>query len=186
VLKNFRVGTIQISLTILLTLLVKAFHPNDTGDHIFAAYMAIAIYITSFRVMRSSGFFKAPALTEADRYRNSQLAPDLQNSVLQKLKKIMMEEKPFLSPEFSLPELAEKIGTTVHVLSQVINSGLGKSFFEMTAEYRVEEAKSRLVRQKNIKVEEIAEQVGYNSKSSFNTAFKKITGVTPSEFRNMN
>lgn len=186
VLKNFRAGTIQISITILLTLLVKAFHPNDTGDHIFAAYMAIAIYITSFRVMRSSGFFKAPALTEADRYKNSQLAPDVQNSVLQKLQKIMREDKPFLSAEFSLPELAEKVGTTVHILSQVINSGLGKSFFEMTAEYRVEEAKSLLIRQKNIKVEEIAEQVGYNSKSSFNTAFKKITGVTPSEFRNVN
>lgn len=98
----------------------------------------------------------------------------------------MEEDKPFLSADFSLPDLAEKVGTTVHVLSQVINSGLGKSFFEMTAEYRVEEAKSLLIRQKNIKVEEIAEQVGYNSKSSFNTAFKKITGVTPSEFRNAN
>lgn len=57
------------------------------------------------------------------------------------------------------------------------------SFFEMTAEYRLEEAK-RLLREKiNIKVEEIAEEVGYNSKSSFNAAFKKITGKTPSEWR---
>jgi AraC-like DNA-binding protein len=54
----------------------------------------------------------------------------------------------------------------------------------MTAEYRVEEAKKLLKEKQNIKVEEIAEQVGYNSKSSFNTAFKKITGLTPSEFRN--
>jgi AraC-like DNA-binding protein len=53
----------------------------------------------------------------------------------------------------------------------------------MRAEYRVEEAK-RLLREKiNIKVEEIAEEVGYNSKSSFNAAFKKITGKTPSEWR---
>ncbi|MDL5049165.1 helix-turn-helix domain-containing protein [Oscillatoria amoena NRMC-F 0135] len=49
--------------------------------------------------------------------------------------------------------------------------------------YRVEEAKRLLKEQMNIKVEEIAGQVGYNSKSSFNTAFKKITGITPSEFR---
>ena len=51
------------------------------------------------------------------------------------------------------------------------------------AEYRVGEAKKLLKDQPNIKVEEIAEQVGYNSKSSFNTVFKKLTGSTPSEFR---
>jgi AraC-like DNA-binding protein len=79
--------------------------------------------------------------------------------------------------------LARMLGTSVHTLSQVINDGLGRNFFEMTAEYRVEEAKSLLKSQPNIKVEEIAVQVGYNSKSSFNTSFKKIAGKTPSEFR---
>jgi AraC-like DNA-binding protein len=53
----------------------------------------------------------------------------------------------------------------------------------MVAEYRVTEAKKLLKDRPNIKVEEIAEQVGYNSKSSFNTVFKKLTGSTPSEFR---
>jgi AraC-like DNA-binding protein len=53
----------------------------------------------------------------------------------------------------------------------------------MTAEYRVTEAKKLLRDKPNIKVEEIAEQVGYSSKSSFNTVFKKLTGVTPSEYR---
>ena len=96
----------------------------------------------------------------------------------------MRDEKPFLQPGFSLPDLAQRLGTTVHILSQVINENLSKSFFEMTAAYRVEEAKKLLKEKQNIKVEEIAEQVGYNSKSSFNTAFKKITGKTPSEFRN--
>jgi AraC-like DNA-binding protein len=58
-----------------------------------------------------------------------------------------------------------------------------KVFFEMRAEYFIEEAKRLLKEKMNIKVEEIAEQVGYNSKSSFNTAFKKIVGATPSEWR---
>ena len=53
----------------------------------------------------------------------------------------MTETKPFVKPDFSLPELARMLGTSVHTLSQVINDGLGKNFFEMTAEYRVEEAK---------------------------------------------
>jgi YesN/AraC family two-component response regulator len=95
----------------------------------------------------------------------------------------MTSKKPFLKSDFSLPELAHQLGTTVHILSQSINEGLGKNFFEMVAEYRVKEAKHLLVDKPNIKVEEIAEQVGYNSKSSFNTAFKKLTGSTPSEYR---
>ena len=82
-----------------------------------------------------------------------------------------------------MPDLAQQLGTTIHILSQSINEGLGKSFFEMVAEYRVDEAKKLLIDHPNIKVEEIAEQVGYNSKSSFNTAFKKFTGSTPSEYR---
>jgi AraC-like DNA-binding protein len=62
---------------------------------------------------------------------------------------------------------------------------MGKGFFEMLAWYRVEEAK-RLMREDpeaKITVEEIADKVGYNSKSSFNTAFKKLSGQTPSQFR---
>ena len=95
----------------------------------------------------------------------------------------MTAQKPFLKPNFSLPDLADQMKVSVHQLSQVINDGLGKSFFEMTAEYRIEEAKILLKEKANIKVEEIAEEVGYNSKSSFNTAFKKLTGMTPSEWR---
>ena len=98
----------------------------------------------------------------------------------------MQEQKPYLKSSFSLPDLAQQLGVSVHALSQALNHGLGKSFFELVAGYRVEEAKRLLIEQPNIKVEEIAEQVGYNSKSSFNTAFKKFTGSTPSAFREKN
>ena len=97
---------------------------------------------------------------------------------------MMSTSKPYLRPDFSLPDLANQLHVTIHQLSQVINEGLGKSFFEMTAQYRVEEAQRVLKEQSHIKIEEIAEQVGYNSKSAFNTSFKKITGKTPSEWRN--
>jgi AraC-like DNA-binding protein len=182
-LTKIRDGTIQIATTTAFILIIKYFNPNDTGDHIFSAYIAVIIYMTSFRVMRQSGFFKQASLIEPVKYKGSQVPESQQASMLKRLDEIMANEKPFLKSEFSLPDLAKQLGTTVHALSQVINTGLGKSFFEMTAEYRVAEAKKLLKEKTNIKVEEIAEQVGYNSKSSFNTAFKKITGQTPSEFR---
>jgi AraC-like DNA-binding protein len=67
----------------------------------------------------------------------------------------------------------------------VINEKLNVSFFELIASYRVEEAKRILSgdNRNKITVEEISEIVGYNSKTAFNNAFKKMTGKTPSEFR---
>lgn len=172
-----------ISATVLL-LIIKYFNANDTGDHIFAAYAAFTIYTASFGVIAQSGFFKsASSLQHAAKYKNSTLTEEQQQTMRMKLEQVMKENKPFLQPDFSLPDLAAQLGTTIHILSQVINEGLGKSFFEMTAEYRIDEAKHLLKTSRHIKIEEIAQQVGYNSKSSFNTAFKKITGQTPSEFR---
>lgn len=183
VLHTLRAGLVQLVVLLALIILVKAFNRNDTGDHLFAAYLAIPVYLTSFRVIRQSGFFRPANLTEQQKYKSSTLTEEQQRIALEKLNIIMREEKPFLRNDFSLPYLADRLRLSVHVVSQVINDGLGKSFFEMTAEYRVEASKELLKNQPNIKIEEIAEQVGYSSKSSFNTAFKKITGQTPSEYR---
>jgi AraC-like DNA-binding protein len=182
-LKNLRNGTIQIASTTVVVMIVKLFNPNDTGDHMIAAYIALCVYLISIFVIRQSGFFQPASLTEASKYKSSVLTPEQQTEMLDRLDKVMRDSKPFLASDFSLPDLAQKLNTSTHLLSQVINAGLRKTFFEMTAEYRVTEAKRLLKEQKHIKVEEIAERVGYNSKSSFNTAFKRITGQTPSDFR---
>jgi AraC-like DNA-binding protein len=184
VLKKLRTGIIEIVITVSVLVLIKIFNYHDTGDHMLAAYIAFSIYITSFAVMRNSGFFKQATLTEPQRkYKGSSLTPDMHHHTLQKMRAMLDQEKLFCRPDFSLPDLAQRLGVSVHVLSQVINEGMGKTFFEMSAEYRVEEAKRLLKEQPHVKVEEIAEQVGYLSKSSFNTAFKRITGKTPSEYR---
>jgi AraC-like DNA-binding protein len=180
---KLRTSLVQTVFVILLVFIVKLFNYDDTGDHLFAAYISIPIYLISFHAIRQSGFFKQPSLVEQQKYKSSSVTPEQQQQLLAKLKDAMSSSKPFLKSDFSLPELADQLHVTVHQLSQVINEGLGKSFFEMTAEYRIEEAKRLLKEQMNIKIEEIAEQVGYNSKSSFNTSFKKITGKTPSEWR---
>jgi AraC-like DNA-binding protein len=182
VLKFLRWEVFQIASAVLSIFIVKLFHKNDTGDHLFAAFITVIIYLTSFRIIKHSGFFKQAPLAEAQKQKNLSNGA-LQHELLAKLNHVMAHQKPFLKTDFSLPDLAQQLSTTVHILSQTINEGLGKSFFEMVAEYRVEEAKKLLRDQPNIKVEEIAEQVGYNSKSSFNTVFKKLTGATPSQFR---
>jgi AraC-like DNA-binding protein len=167
----------------VLIVIVKLLNRSDTGDHLFAACISLSVYLTSFRLIKHSGFFKQATLDDTAKYKSSTLSSGQREDILSRLKRVMDAEKPFLNPMFSLPDLADKLKISVHQLSQAINEGLSKTFFELTAEYRVNEAKRLLKEQSNIKIEEIAEQVGYSSKSSFNTVFKKITGKTPSEFR---
>jgi len=185
-LKTLRNGVVQMAIFAILIVVVKLLNPHDTGDHLFAAFGSLIIYSTSFSVMKGSGFFRQAALNEQLKYKSSSLKAEQQEMLIEKLQKIMIVDKPFLRSDFSQPDLARQCGISVHQLSQIINDGLGKNFFEWVATYRVEEAKRLLKDQPNIKVEEIAEQVGYNSKSSFNTVFKRNTGLTPSEFRATN
>ncbi len=97
----------------------------------------------------------------------------------------MKAEKYFKSNLTSLSNLAKRLHQTTHNLSQVINEKTGMSFYQFLASYRIEEAKEILEKDKSSKitVEELAEMVGYNSKSSFYNAFKTQTRQTPNEFR---
>jgi AraC-like DNA-binding protein len=97
----------------------------------------------------------------------------------------MENNKPYLEPELTLEELASQMLVKPRVLSQAINEILGQNFFDFINRYRIKEA-SRLLtnpRDQKITILEVLYDVGFNSKSSFNTLFKKYTGLTPTEFR---
>ena len=104
---------------------------------------------------------------------------------IEKLTAYMETEKPYLNPSLSIRNLAEEIKMNSRDLSVLINQYLDKHFFDFVNEYRIEEAKSFLKdsSKKEVTVLEILYEVGFNSKSSFNTAFKKHTGLTPTQFR---
>ncbi len=97
----------------------------------------------------------------------------------------METDKCFLDHDLSLPHLAKKMDLTSHELSYLLNEGLGVSFFEFVNRYRVEEAKTLLLSPEyhHLNILGIAYETGFNSKTTFNTSFKKFTGVSPSEFR---
>jgi AraC-like DNA-binding protein len=104
---------------------------------------------------------------------------------LQKLNALMNEEKIFTNPDLKLSSLAEELGLPSHQLSKLINEKFGKSFSDLVNEYRVKEFIKRLneTQYETFTIYGIALDVGFNSKSSFNSAFKKITGMTPSEYK---
>ena len=125
-------------------------------------------------------------LLPGKKYEKSTLTPERSERYLNKLLQCMKEEKPFTDGDLTVQKLARRLSIPPHHLSQTINERLGQSFADFVNSYRVEEAKRRLLDPdfKHLSVVGIAEDVGFNSKSSFNSVFKKHTNMTPSEFRN--
>lgn len=103
-----------------------------------------------------------------------------------KLVAYMEQNKPHLDDELTLQKLAAQVDMPYNELSVLINQQIGKHFFDFINGYRIREAKILLKDQPNLTVLEILYQVGFNSKSSFYTAFKKETGTRPSDYRKSN
>lgn len=98
----------------------------------------------------------------------------------------MEEQKPYLDQDLSLPSLARQMALSLNELSELVNVGFGENFTQFVNRYRVERSKQLLVSKKHahLSMVGIAFEAGFNSKTSFNTAFKKMTGVSPSYFKN--
>jgi AraC-like DNA-binding protein len=123
-----------------------------------------------------------------ERYKKSGLDENQSEEYLRQLLGYMEKEKPYLNGKLSLKEIAESLYISINHLSQVINEQTGMSFFDFVNKYRVEEVKKRLSNPKNqqFTLLAIAFDCGFNSKSSFNHIFKKITGLTPSQYSKIN
>lgn len=101
-----------------------------------------------------------------------------------RLERHMHEERPHLESNLTVAQLARQLSATPREVSQVINQGFHQNFFEFVSAYRIEEAKARLSDSTNTSsILEVMYDAGFNSKSVFNTAFKKATGMTPSQYR---
>jgi AraC-like DNA-binding protein len=102
----------------------------------------------------------------------------------EKLGLLMADEKPYLDETLSLPGLAEKMGVSVHNLSYLLNEGFHANFFQFINQYRIEEAKKLLVSpaHRHLSMVGIAYECGFSSKTTFNTTFKKMTGMSPTAF----
>jgi AraC-like DNA-binding protein len=104
--------------------------------------------------------------------------------LLEQFTAFMETQKPYLDSELTLQKLSEQVGIPSYRLSQVMNTYLHQNFFDIINRHRVEEWKQQIsVASPSKTIQEVAFQAGFNSKSSFNTAFKKHTGQTPSEYR---
>lgn len=176
--RNLFIGVLAFCLS-YFTNYIFGINPYITGPIVYS----VIIYITSFILFSNTEIFTP--LGDKRKYKNINLSPDQIAIQKEKIEGIMAIEKPYLNSDFSLTELSQLTGLPKHLLSRFFSENRNQSFTDYTNSYRVEHSKELLSdeKSKNLKIASIAYDAGFNSISSFNSAFKKFEGVTPSEFR---
>lgn len=121
------------------------------------------------------------------KYEKSGLTKSLSLELKENLIQLFDKEKVYRESNISLDNLSVKLNTTRHNTSQVINEHFNMSFHELVNTYRIQEAKEILNsdKQRNLNIIDVAYEVGYNNKVTFNKAFKKDTRLTPSQYQRM-
>lgn len=149
-------------------------------DYLPKLFSSVLVYTLSILMLKNGDYFGKPKA----KYRKSGLQDSLRQRKIEQLYLLFEHEKPFLQKSYSLSQLANHLQLSPHLTSQLINEGLQKKFFELIHDYRMKEAKSQLEQNAEVpKMEYLAYDLGYGSKSAFYTAFKKETGLTPLQYR---
>lgn len=119
------------------------------------------------------------------KYQKDIFNPEKIDDIAARVTALMQEEKLYLNSELTLQDLADKLNVPAYLVTYAINGGLKKNFYDLVNGYRVEEAKRLLLDPKgrNSKILAVGLDAGFNSKTTFNTVFKKFTGFTPSDFK---
>lgn len=157
-------------------------------DYGISFAMVLFIYVAGFLGLRQPEIFAGelwPMAFIAPKYQNSTLTPRASSSMLEQVVAYVAKNKPFLDNELRLSGLAEQLSISRHHLSQVINEQMGMSFSDFINSYRIKAAKEMLTdpAYEDQYIINIAYEAGFNNKTSFNKAFKKATGLSPSEYR---
>lgn len=170
---------------------------NNIKEHLIYIAVTVAVFFLGYFGIKQQAIYKITdedvkkdvkkhhtKKNEGERYKHSGLKKDVAEIHLKELLEYIESEKPYLNGKLSLKEVAYKLNISVNHLSQIINEQLNKSFFDFINGYRVDEVISRLSDPKNEQYTllAISYDSGFNSKSSFNSIFKKFTDLTPSEY----
>ena len=167
----------------LFTAIIQYFGPQGSFQitlvFLMAAMLAFIINVL-FMALRQPIFRYHEQVPKVESVSENEIG-----NIREKIIDVLELEKVFLDPELSLDQLSERIGISSRQVSYVINQAFAQNFYELVNGYRIKEAQKVFDESEDPKltVLEVIYQVGFNSKSSFNTQFKKITGQTPSEYR---
>jgi len=164
--------------------------PASYMDRSDIVLMFVYIFALGYRAT-SQGSLPHDSETEVSKSRasksllNGEFTEEEMDSLYEDLVKYIEKNESYLDPDLTLPVLAEKAGMRRNELSGLINSRSGGNFYALINKFRIEKSKKLLAdpQMSSYKILDIAYAVGFNTKATFNGAFKKQTSMTPSEFR---
>jgi len=141
----------------------------------------------SYESNKTANYDSDGFIEESSEKQSDVMDPELKNQILSNIKLVMETTDEFCNSEFNLNMLAKMVNSNTRYVSQIINDTYDKNFRTFINEYRVKEARKRLMDEKyvNNTIQSIAESVGYKSSTNFILAFKKGTGITPSLYQKM-
>lgn len=169
-------GNVALALPYLTAFLIRLPGIYTGAGLLFSLFFYLAL---TYYFYQASG-----GLSEATRSERKPLPPDDVQRWLGKLEAAVVVQMCYKDPNLKLEDLARQIGTGAHQLSQLLNEQLGKSFSAYINEYRIEAACEMIVAHNHLTFEAIGYASGYNSKSTFYAAFKKVKGITPAQYQN--
>jgi AraC-like DNA-binding protein len=145
-----------------------------SGAVIFSCLLYLGIFVLLYQ--RKTKDLFSPA---APRYTAKKISDNEAATWLNTLHQLMVEKEMYKNPNLNLGDLAKAINLPSHQLSQVLNDNLGKNFTSFINEYRINAACKMIAADHPFSLEAIGYEVGFNSKSTFYTSFKKINSTTP-------
>ena len=152
-------------------------------------FITIFIYVIGYHGLKQPEIIIQPEEIGNDKkYERSTLTDEKSGEYLNNLLDLMENQKPYLQNDLTLLKLSEQLCISTHHLSQIINEKLNMNFYDFVNKYRVDEAKLLLLdpAKNSLTIFAIAVEAGFNSKSAFNSCFKKFTNITPSEYKKHN
>jgi AraC-like DNA-binding protein len=191
--KFLAVGAILLWITAVTMSILQLVYDKDIKPEL-VSYLAISIFIyaMAYKGLKQPEVIIDEKLSKGrreefknDSYRKSGLSEEDAELFLKKLLKVMDEEKPFRNMKLSLTDLSNMVGVSTHNLSEIINKKIEQNFYDFVNSYRVEEVKKLIEYDKNSTYSILAYgfEAGFSSKSAFYSAFKKLTGQTPAQYR---
>lgn len=154
-------------------------------DYLSISGMILFIYTMGYQSFQVPETHVSSNISKSTKYSNSTLTREQAETYLQELKILMEKDQLYLRQDLSLAMLSSRLNLSSHLLSQIINERYGHNFFDFVNQYRIAEAQRMLTHDEATKytIAGIAQEVGFNNKTSFNNYFKKVTGKTPSAYR---
>ncbi|MBO6522657.1 MAG: helix-turn-helix transcriptional regulator [Balneolaceae bacterium] len=182
-LTRFYFGTYAILLVWVTNLTINAvfFEMKSSTITYFSLWVTLCIYMYWIGVE----VFRNEKVLILKNFNSKRVDSSELQQFKEKIREIMEDEKPYTDPNLTLRKLAEHLGMKPKQLSGLINASFQKNFYSYVNEYRLEEVKQLLIDKDmgHLTIVAIAEKAGFNSKSTFNSYFKKETGMTPKEFK---